>query len=118
MVRGGRVLLLGAVAVGIVLALTSAPSLGAFGSQATGYGDSVVQPCPPGEDTAPDGGPCLQDLEVASGETAGEQGDSGGGGLDPWQWGAVGGGVLGLGAGLAYLLGWARPDFLSWLSRR
>ena len=101
-----RVLLLGAVAVGIVLALTSTPSSGSGGAgQATGYGDDVVQPCPPGQQTAPDGGPCLQDLEVASGETAGAQSDDGGGGPSTLGWVALGGGIIVLGGGAAYAFG-------------
>lgn len=100
-----RVLLLGAVAIGIVLALTSAPSSGSGGAgQATGYGDDVLQPCPPGQDTAPDGGPCLVDLEVATGETAGAQGDDDGG-FDSTIWLLLGLLIIVLGGGTAYVLG-------------
>jgi hypothetical protein len=84
MVRFARVLLLGAVAVGIVLALTSAPSSGAFGAQdvPSGYGDDVVQECEPGQTSTADD-PCLEE-EVVEGETAsGETGDGDDGGVNP-----------------------------------
>ena len=103
-----RVLLLGAVAIGIVLALTSAPSSSGPLGQATGYGDSVIPPCPPGQDTALDGGPCLNDLEVASGEAASEQGD-GDGGMGTLTWVLIGFGVVGLGGGAAYAYGRLKP---------
>jgi hypothetical protein len=48
-----------------VLALTSAPSSGGTRGQATGYGDDVVQPCPAGQDTGPNGEACLKSFEVA-----------------------------------------------------
>jgi len=99
-----RVLLLGAVAIGIVLALTSTPSSGSGAAgQATGYGDDVIQPCPPGQDTAPGGGPCLVDLEVATGETAGAQGDDDGG-LDGTIWLLLGLLIIILGGGTAWVL--------------
>jgi hypothetical protein len=105
-----RVLLLGAVAIGIVLAVTSAPSASGPLGQVTGYGDSVVQPCPLGQDTAPDGGPCLKDLQVdvASGEAASEQG-SGDDGLGTLTWGLIGLGVVSLGGGAAYAYGRLKP---------
>jgi hypothetical protein len=82
MTRLVRVLLLGAVAIGIVLALTAAPSSGGARGQATGYGDDTVPP---------------RSLEVASGQEAG----SGGGG------GSNTGLILGLGAGILLLGGGA-----------
>ena len=69
-----RVLLLGAVAFGIVLALTAAPSSGGTRGQ-TGYGDDVVQPCKSGE-VASDG--CLQSLETEVAQAAGSGTDDSG----------------------------------------
>ena len=66
-----RVLLLGAVAVGILLALTAAPSSGGTRGQ-TGYGDDVLQPCKPGE-TASDG--CLESLETEVAQAVGSATD-------------------------------------------
>jgi hypothetical protein len=103
MQRFVRVLLLGAVTIGIVLALTSATSSSGPLGQATGYGDSVLQPCPPGSDTAPGGGPCLQDLEVASGETASEQsGDDDGVTTTQWLLAGLGLATLAGGGAFAY----------------
>ena len=108
MTKVGRILLLGAVAVGIVLALTSAPSFGDARGQATGYGDDVVQPCPPGEDTGPGGEPCLKSFEVASpaGESDGGDGDS-----NLVKYIFIAGMVLVIGGGVAYLISYT--DFLS-----
>jgi hypothetical protein len=109
LVRYLRVLLLGAVAIGIVLALTSAPSSSGPLGQVTGYGDSVLKPCPPGQDTAFDGGPCLNDLEVASGEAAGSQDEGDDGGLGGMTWVLIGVGVVLVGGGAAYGYGRLRP---------
>ncbi len=73
-----RVLLLGAVAFGIVLALTAAPSSGGTRGQATGYGDDVLQQCRSGE-VASDG--CLQSLETEVAQEAGSARDSDSGGI-------------------------------------
>jgi hypothetical protein len=97
-----RVLLLGAVAVGIVLVFTSAPSSGGPLGQATGYGPNVVHPCPAGEDVGPTGEPCLKD-EVVQAETASEQaGDGGGGGLSTEEKLALGVAGAGVASGAAY----------------
>jgi hypothetical protein len=77
-----RVLLLGAVAFGIVLALTAAPSSGGTRGQ-SGYGDDTVPP---------------RELETSIGENAGSSG--GGGGSNT-------GLILGLGAGIIVLGGGA-----------
>jgi hypothetical protein len=70
-----RVLLLGAVAIGIVLALTAAPSSGGIRGQATGYGDDVLQPCQSGQ-VASDG--CLESLETEVAQAAGSASDDSG----------------------------------------
>src|SRR5688572_13542628 len=105
----GRFLLLGAVMIGVVLALTAAPSSGGVRGQATGYGDDVVQPCPPGEDTAPDGGPCLKSFEVA--EQASQSGGGDGSDSNTVKYIFIGGMVLVIGGGLAYLISYT--EFLS-----
>jgi hypothetical protein len=74
-----RVLLLGAVAFGIVLALTAAPSSGGTRGQ-TGYGDDTVPP---------------RELETSIGETASNTGDGG----------SNTGLVLGIGVGVIVLGG-------------
>src|SRR5687768_14609434 len=109
MIKLGRILLLGAVAVGIVLALTSAPSFGGVRGQATGYGDDVVQPCAPGEDTGPGGEPCLKSFEVAT--PASQTGGGSDGGSDTVKYLFIGGMVLVLGGGAAYLITYT--EFLS-----
>ena len=78
-----RVLLLGAVAFGIVLALTAAPSSGGTRGQ-TGYGDDTVPP---------------RSLDVEVGETASDTGDGGGGSNT--------GLILGLGLGVVVVGGGA-----------
>lgn len=105
----GRFLLLGAVMIGVVLALTVAPSSGGVRGQATGYGDDVVQPCAPGEDTAADGGPCLKSFEVA--EQAAESGGGSDGGSNLVKYIFIGGMVLVIGGGVAYLISYT--EFLS-----
>ena len=110
----GRILLLGAVAVGIVLALSSSPSSGDTRGQATGYGDDVVQPCPPGEDTGPGGEPCLKTFEVA--QPASETGGGSGDGSNTVKYAFVGGMILVLGGGFAYLLSYT--EFFNRFLRR
>jgi hypothetical protein len=78
-----RVLLLGAVAFGIVLALTAAPSSGGTRGQ-SGYGDDTVPP---------------RQLETSIGETAGSSGD---GGSNTGLVLGLGAGVIVLGGGAAY----------------
>jgi hypothetical protein len=104
----GRFLLLGAVTVGIALALTAAPSSGDVRGQATGYGDDVVQPCPPGEDTGPGGEPCLKSFEVAT--PAGER-DGGDSDSNLVKYIFIAGMVLVIGGGVAYLISYT--EFLS-----
>jgi hypothetical protein len=108
MIRAVRVLLLGAVAFGIVLALTAAPSSGGTRGQATGYGDDVVQPCPAGQDSLANGDACLPSLEVAAPAS-----QSGGAGSDSntVKYIFIAGMVLVLGGGAAYLISYT--DFLS-----
>ena len=79
-----RVLLLGAVAIGIMLALTAAPSSGGARGQ-TGYGDDTVPP---------------RQIETAIGEQAGSGG--GGGGSNAVIVLIIGGIVIVLGGGAAY----------------
>lgn len=79
-----RVLLLGAVAIGILLALTAAPSSGGTRGQ-TGYGDDTVAP---------------RQLDVEVGETASETG--GGDGSDTGLVVGIGAGILVLGGGAAF----------------
>lgn len=78
-----RLLLLGAVAFGIVLALTAAPSSGGTRGQ-TGYGDDTVPP---------------RSLDVEVGETAANTGGDGDGSNT--------GLLLGLGVGIAVVGGGA-----------
>lgn len=104
----GRILLLGAVAIGIVLALTAAPSSGGTRGQATGYGDDVLQPCPAGSDVGQNGEPCLQSLEVA--QAAGRSGDAGSD-SNVVKYAFIGGMVLLIGGGVAYLISYT--EFLS-----
>jgi hypothetical protein len=104
----GRFLLLGAVAVGIILALTAAPSSGGTRGQATGYGDSVLKACPAGANVAANGEACLPSLEVAApaSQTGGSGGDS-----NTVKYIFIAGMVLVLGGGAAYLISYT--DFLS-----
>jgi hypothetical protein len=102
-----RLLLLGAVAVGIVLALTSAPSSGGTRGQATGYGDDVVQPCAVGQDTGPNGEACLKSFEVAS--PASQTGDSGGGGTNTGLILGIGAAIIVIGGGGALAFSRLRP---------
>ena len=95
-----RLLLLGAVAVGIVLALTTTPSSGGTRGQASGYGDDVVQPCPAGKDTGPNGEACLKSFEVA--QPASQSGDKGGGDSNTGLILGIGLGVLVIGGGAAF----------------
>jgi hypothetical protein len=88
-----RVLLLGAVAFGIVLALTTAPSSGGTRGQATGYGDDTVPP---------------RSLEVATGANASTSGD--GGGSNTGLVLGIGAGVLVLGGGSAFAFSRLRPS--------
>jgi hypothetical protein len=87
-----RVLLLGAVAFGIVLALTTAPSSGGTRAQ-TGYGDDTVPP---------------QTKDVIVGETASQTG-GGGGGSNTGLVVGLGAGVLVLGGGAAFAFARSRP---------
>ena len=87
-----RVLLLGAVAFGIVLALTAAPSSGGTRGQ-TGYGDDTVPP---------------RELETSIGETASQTG--GGDGSNTGLVLGLGAGILVLGGGAAYAVSRLRTD--------
>ena len=80
-----RVLLLGAVAFGIVLALTAAPSSGGTRGQ-TGYGDDTVPP---------------RQLETSIGETAGSS--RGGDGSNTTRVLIVGGIVIVIAGGVVYM---------------
>ena len=102
-----RLLLLGAVAIGIVLALTSAPSSGGTRGQATGYGDDVVQPCPAGQDTGPNGEACLKSFEVA--QPASESKNNDGGGSNTGLILGIGLLIIIVGAGGAYAFSRLRP---------
>jgi hypothetical protein len=108
MIRVVRVLLLGAVAFGIVLALTAAPSSGGTRGQATGYGDDVLQPCPAGATVGANGEACLNTFEVASpaSQNGGGSGDS-----NTVKYIFIAGMVLVLGGGAAYLISYT--EFLS-----
>ena len=106
----GRILLLGAVAIGVVLALSTSPSSGGTRGQATGYGDDVVQPCPPGEDTGPGGEPCLKSFEVAQ-PASQTGGGAGGGESNTVKFLFIGAMVLVLFGGVVYLMTYT--DFLS-----
>ena len=78
-----RVLLLGAVAFGILLALTAAPSSGVTRGQ-SGYGDDTVPP---------------REIETSIGETASSGGD---GDSNTGLVLGIGAGVIVLGGGAAY----------------
>ena len=102
-----RLLLLGAVAVGIVLALTSAPSSGGTRGQATGYGDDVVKPCPAGQDALPNGDACLKSFEVA--QPASETGKGGGDDSNTGLILGIGVGIIVVGGGAAFAFSRLRP---------
>lgn len=104
----GRFLLLGAVMIGVVLALSAAPSAGGVRGQ-TGYGDDVVQPCAPGEDTGPGGEACLKSFETAT--PAGETGGGSDDGSNTVKYIFIAGMVLVIGGGIAYLISYT--EFLS-----
>jgi uncharacterized membrane protein len=91
-----RVLLLGAVAFGIVMALTAAPSSGGTRGQATGYGDDVLQQCQSGQ-VASDG--CLQSLETQVAAPAASTSDDSG---DTFLYVMYGLGALVIIGGVAY----------------
>jgi hypothetical protein len=97
----GRFLLLGAVAVGIILALTAAPSSGGTRGQATGYGDDVLKACPAGKSVGANGEACLPSLEVAApaSATSGSGGNS-----NTMKYVLIGGMLLVLGGGVAYFV--------------
>ncbi|MEY2478208.1 MAG: hypothetical protein QOG87_3523 [Actinomycetota bacterium] len=71
-----RVLLLGAVAFGIVLAVTAAPSSGGTRGQ-SGYGDDTVPPCREDQSGQEASAECLAFLETQVAEPASATDDSG-----------------------------------------